>query len=73
MSKSEEEESYLVKQLKGTETEKINDIIFTALRTAKGLDLSLIPPEFLNEFNKNATQFEENGIICRNGIRIYIP
>ncbi|MDE6563542.1 MAG: radical SAM family heme chaperone HemW [Muribaculaceae bacterium] len=56
-----------------TETEKINDIIFTSLRTAKGLDLSLIPPEFLSEFKKKATQFEDNGIICRNGMRIYIP
>lgn len=55
-----------------TETEKVNDVIFTALRTAKGLDLSSIPPEHLAEFRKNAAPLEEAGQLHYDGSRLYI-
>ena len=56
-----------------TDTEKINDIIFTALRTAKGLDISVIPPAFQAEFNRNVSHLTKEGLLCRHGVRLIIP
>jgi len=55
-----------------TETEKANDIIFTALRTAKGLDTARFPAKYLSVLEANARPLIENGTLCKDGNRIYI-
>lgn len=55
-----------------TETEKANDIIFTALRTAKGLDTEAFPAKYRPALEANARQLAENGPLRMEGTRLYI-
>ena len=58
-----------------TETEKVNDIIFTALRTSDGLQLSRIPEKYRRALRANALPLLRNGqlIECHDGNTICIP
>lgn len=55
-----------------TETERANDIIFTRLRTASGLDLSVFPQKYIGQLLANAAPLIAGGALRRTGNRLHI-
>lgn len=56
-----------------TETEKVNDIIFTALRTSQGLDITKIPAKYQPEFKAKADAKTATGELLDTGTHLHIP
>ena len=56
-----------------TETDRINDIIITGLRTAEGLDLDGIPAGAASETLMSAKTYLKKGWLIKAGTRLIIP
>lgn len=55
-----------------TATEKVNDIIFTTLRTSRGLDINDIPAVYRREVDKEALRLVGQGRLARKDSVYYI-
>lgn len=55
-----------------SETERANDIIFTRLRTARGLELSAFPKKYLSELLENARPLIAGGALKHSDNRLFI-
>ncbi|MBD5233035.1 MAG: radical SAM family heme chaperone HemW [Bacteroidales bacterium] len=56
-----------------SELDRINDLIFVSLRTARGLDLNRLPEELRRRLLAEAQRFIEEGLLSISGDRLAIP
>lgn len=55
------------------DTDRLNDCLITALRTAEGLDISKLEPRRLEELSAKASPFTSRGLLVHADGRIRIP